>query len=287
MISVVIPVFNESANIVSTLDAIYHNTQLPAEVIVADGGSTDDTVALIRKHFPQTTVIHNPQKHAGGGRNIGIRKAVGDVIAFTDGDCVVAEDWIEQIEKAFRDDPTLDGVGGKVMTAKPRNKVEAYWCNLAWNLIMNFGDTPYQVKSCTINDTFVTANCAYKKELLLKLNCFSDWFGNNAEDTDLCWRAVKSGAKLLYDPSVRIWARGVTTVKGVMKKSFRNGFSSSKLQKVYGGKVNFDPNIYKMLGKNLIGMICRKPNSGMNSLELCCHLAGKYYGSVKVHVINI
>lgn len=287
MISVVIPVYNEGENILSALSSIYSNTHLPAEVIVADGGSTDKTVALIRKNYPQTIVINNPKKHAGGGRNLGIQKATGDIIAFTDGDCIVAEDWIEQIEKAFEEDSALDGVGGKVLIAKPRNDIEAYWCNLAWNLIMTFGDTPYQVTMCTINDTFVTANCAYKKTLLMSLNCFSDWFGNNAEDTDLCWRAVKSGARLMYDPKVRIWARGVTTVKGVMKKSFRNGFSSSKLQKLYGSKINFDPNIYKMLGKNLVGLITRKPNSALNSLELCCHLAGKYYGSIKAHVINV
>ena len=151
---------------------------------------------------------------------------------------------------------------------------------------MNFGDEAYTVNQCRLNDAFVTANCAYKRQLLIELKGFSNWFANNAEDVDLCWRAVKHGAKLMYIPNICIYAHGVTTIKGVMKKSFRNGYSSSKLQKRYGSKVNFDPNIYKMLGQNLIGFIKRDKDSGLNLIELGSHLAGKYYGSFRTRVIN-
>lgn len=91
----------------------------------------------------------------------------------------------------------------------------------------------------------------------------------------------------MYDPSVIIYAHNVTTLKGIAKKSFRNGVSSSKLQKVYGGKFNYDPGIYKMLGKNIVGVLKREKDAGLNVVELASHLAGKYYGSVKAHVINI
>lgn len=286
MISVVMPVYNEEANIIDTLDAIYSNTVLPDEVIMADGGSTDRTVQLVKEKFPQVIIVDNQMKHAASGRNVGIKHAKGDIIAFTDGDCIVAEDWIENISEAFKNND-IDGLGGKVLIAPPVNHIEEYWGNLAWNLIMSFGDTPYVVEQCTLNDAFVTANCAYKRDLLIKLNGFSNWFANNAEDVDLCWRAIKSGAKLMYIPGIRIYARNVTTKKGIAKKSFRNGYSSSKLQKKYGSKVNFDPNIYRMLGHNIVGLFKHEKDADLNVLELMCHLAGKYYGSIKVHVINV
>lgn len=286
MISVVMPVYNEAANIISTLEALYSNTVLPDEVIVADGGSTDNTVQLIKERFPQATVINNPEKNAAAGRNEGIKKAQGDVIAFTDGDCIVDKHWIENISKAFSENE-IDGLGGKVLIAPPINHIEEYWGNLAWKLIMNFGDEPYIVDRCTLNDAFVTANCAYKRSLLVKVKGFNNWFANNAEDVDLCWRAIKSGARLMYIPDVQIYAHNVTTINGVAKKSFRNGYSSSKLQKKYGSKVNFDPNIYKMLGRNIVGLLRREKDAGLNVLELTCHLAGKYYGSIKAHVINV
>ena len=192
----------------------------------------------------------------------------------------------DTLKKAFENN-NIDGLGGKVLIAEPINHIEEFWGNLAWKLIMNFGDEPYNVDKCTLNDAFVTANCAYKRELLFKLEGFSNWFANNAEDVDFCWRAIKSGAKLMYTPDVQIHAHNVTTIKDVAKKSFRNGYSSSKLQKKYGSKINFDPNIYKMLGRNLIGLIKCEKDASLNVLELICHLTGKYYGSIKVRVINI
>lgn len=285
MISVVMPVYNEEKYIVAALDALFCNTVLPDEVIIADGGSTDNTVELIKQKFPQVKVVDNPKRNAAAGRNVGIKHAKGDIIAFTDGDCIVQNDWIEKIDGAFKI-YDIDGLGGKVEVAKPINYIEEYWGNLAWKLIMSFGDEPYIVDKCKLNDSFVTANCAYKRKLLVKLKGFSNWFANNAEDVDLSWRAIADGAKLMYIPNVRVYAHNVTTVKGIAKKSFRNGYSSSKLQKRYGSKVNFDPNIYKMLGRNVIGFIKRDRDAGLNLIELICHLAGKYYGSIKVHVIN-
>lgn len=286
MISVVMPVYNEEKNIIDTLTAIFNNTVLPDEVIMADGGSSDKTVDLVKEKFPQVIIVNNPKKNAASGRNVGIKKAKGDIIAFTDGDCIVAQDWIENITRAFADND-VDGIGGKVLIAPPVNHIEEYWGNLAWNLIMNFGDDKYIVDKCTLNDAFVTANCAYERKLLVELKGFSNWFANNAEDVDLCWRAIQSGAKLMYIPQVQIYAHNVTTKKGVAKKSFRNGYSSSKLQKRYGSKFNFDPNIYRMLGHNIIGLIKHEKDADLNLLELTCHLAGKYYGSFKAHVINI
>ena len=54
-ISVVIPVYNEENRIKATLDAIYNNSEQPYEVIVADGGSTDNTLAIIKKYL---SLIH-------------------------------------------------------------------------------------------------------------------------------------------------------------------------------------------------------------------------------------
>ena len=218
-ISVVIPVFNEEKRIVNALDSIYRGIVQPDEVIVVDGRSTDNTVDLIKAKFPMVMVLNNPERTAASGRNVGINNAKGDIIAFTDGDCLVDDNWLSNIAKSFRDFP-IDGLGGKVLNAKPENRYEAYWGNLAWNLIMSFPDEAYEVKAKALNDSFVTANCAYKRELLKQINGFDEYFANNAEDVDLCWRALDAGAKLMYVLDVVIYAHNVTTLKGIAKKKF-------------------------------------------------------------------
>lgn len=286
-ISVVLPTYNESKHIIDALLSIATNTVQPYEVIVVDGGSEDGTVELVSAAFPEVTLLSNPQRHAAAARNIGVSAAKGDIIAFTDGDCIVDSHWIENIELAFTNQE-IDGVSGKVLNAKPENRYEDYWGRLAWTLLMSFDDNMKLIPNRRqLNDTFVTANCAYKRDLLVSLGGFDSFFANNAEDTDLCWRALEFGAKLLYDPTIIIYAHNVTSLSGIAKKSFRNGVSSSKLQKRYGGKVNCDPEIYKMLGKNLIGLATRQKDAELNVVELLCHLAGKYYGSLKVKVINV
>ena len=284
MISVVIPALNEEARIAKCLQVLKAQTKQPREIIVVDGGSTDKTVSIAESFDVQ--VLQNPKRHAAAARNIGIQAAKGEIIAFTDADCIPAADWVEQIERAFLDSQ-LEGLGGKVTAAPPENDVEAFWSKLALEIIMSFGDEGYTVQAQTLNDAFITANAAYSADLLHRIGGFDEWFANNAEDVDLAWRALRTGAVLRYVPAVCVLAHGVTTLKDIRRKSYRNGVSSSKLQKRYGRFFNCDLRIYALLGKNLVAMLRRKPQASWMVMELMWHLLGKYHGSLKAGVVNV
>lgn len=284
-ITVAIPVYNEEKYIEECLNSIVNNTRVPDEIIVADGLSEDRTKERVSR-FPQVKLLTNTKRTAASGRNLAISEASGDIIIFTDGDCCADSKWIENIEKAFeRYHP--DALGGKVAPATAENRYEEFWNRLAWNTLMSFGDKGYKVVDRTMNDAFVTANCAYRKDLLNELAGFDEWFGNNAEDVDLSWRALASGADMRYIPEAVIYAHGVTTLKGIRKKSFRNGISSSKIQKRYGSRLNYDWNIYKLWRKQIPGCLRKDFNSMLLFNELSWHLLGKYYGSIKYRVINL
>ena len=100
-ISVIIPTLNEEKRISDTLEAIYSGTLIPSEIIVVDGGSSDCTVRIIKEKYPDVVLLNNPERTAAAGRNIGIKKAKGDIIAFTDGDCIVDRDWLKNIKIHF------------------------------------------------------------------------------------------------------------------------------------------------------------------------------------------
>lgn len=284
MISVVVPALNEGDRIAECLSALQTQTVPADEILVVDGDSSDNTVEIVCQHGFR--VLQNPKRHAAAGRNIGIQEAKGDIIAFTDADCIPASDWVEQIMLSFKD-ASLQGIGGKVLAASPENEVEAFWSKIALEILMNFGDEGYNVIEQSLNDAFITANAAYRTNLLRNLSGFDEWFANNAEDVDLSWRALRAGALLRYVPQVKVYSHGVTTLKGIRKKSFRNGVSSSKLQKRYGRFINYDKRIYALLGKELRAMFRNEPQANWMVMELLWHLLGKYWGSIKVGVINV
>ena len=124
-ISVIIPTLNEEKRISDTLEAIYSGTLLPSEIIVVDGGSSGWTVRIIKEKYPDVVLLNNPERTAAAGRNVGIKKAKGDIIAFTDGDCIVDRDWLNNIKIHFGN-KEIDGLGGKVMNAPPENHYEEY-----------------------------------------------------------------------------------------------------------------------------------------------------------------
>ena len=285
-ISVVIPTYNEEKCIKECIESIFANTEPPYEVIVADGGSTDRTVEIARA--AGAVVYDNPRRTAASGRNVGISHATGEIIAFTDGDNVADGKWLESIRLAFEGDEALGGVGGKLVPAPPANDVERFWGNLWLTVLMVFGDEEFVVENRDLRNSFVTANCAYKKSLLDDLGGFDEWFGNNAEDVDLMWRAFNLGAKLKYVPTAVVSAHSPTTMKGIRQKSYRNGVSSTKLQKKYGPKKgSFDGRVHKLFWRNFGRMLLFKKGSYMMTTELFYHIMGKWISSVKYGYRNL
>ena len=283
-VSVIIPALNEEKLIGECLESIINGSEHPIEVIVADGGSVDQTVVIAK--LLGAKVVDNQLIHAAGGRNAAVKAAGGDILAFTDADCQADLDWVKNIRIAFEQEP-INGLGGYIEPASPENEYESFWGEIWLKNVFWFGDTPRFVVDRELRQSFITANCAYTSELFKRLGGFSEWFANNAEDIDFMWRALNSGAMLKYDPSVRIKAHSPANMNGINKKSFRDGYSSSKLQKVYGKFINFDPNIYKMFLKQIFPALKGDKRSKMLLSELSYHLMGKYYGSLKARVINL
>lgn len=283
--SVVIPTLNEKEFIVRCIRAILSGSETPDEIIVVDGNSSDGTREMALAAGAQ--VFLNLKVHAAGGRNIGLAKARGDVIVFTDADCVPAQDWLANIKRSFDHDPSLDGVGGPLMALPARSKVEAFWAHMFLHEIMPSPTQPQLITRCTLSGAFVTANCAYRKTLLLDLNGFDEWFGNQAEDVDLFWRAIHRKFKLLFLPSLVVYHSFPNTMSGMMKKNFRNGMSSSRLQRRYGTRVNIDKKLYRVFATNLWKLVTLKQDGFFGCAQVFSHLTGKVVGSLKFRVINL
>lgn len=125
LLTVVIPALNSAATIRGTLSSIFLNETCGEtfEVVLVDNGSCDATVE-IAKEFP-VLIYHCPRRGIGSARNLGIRMAKGDIVCFTDSDCIVEGNWLEEINDFFAENPDADGVGGPVFAcSRDQNKIQ-------------------------------------------------------------------------------------------------------------------------------------------------------------------
>ncbi len=108
-ISVIIPACNAEATIHKCLEALAGQTLAPSEVIVVDDGSRDRTVEIAARSAK--VVANARRKGPGGARNTGAWNSGGDILAFTDSDCIPGPNWLSNIADSFRDG-SVGAVGG-------------------------------------------------------------------------------------------------------------------------------------------------------------------------------
>jgi glycosyltransferase involved in cell wall biosynthesis len=98
-VSVVVPALNEERHLGHLLRDIESQTRAPHEVIVVDAGSHDDTVAVARG-FASARVLHG-ERPVARGRNLGGKRASGDVVVFIDADTRLPEEFLERFVEDF------------------------------------------------------------------------------------------------------------------------------------------------------------------------------------------
>jgi glycosyltransferase involved in cell wall biosynthesis len=98
-VSVIIPTFNREKLLHRALTSVFKQTHQNFEVLVVDDGSIDETAAMIKKYFPKVRYFFQRNRGVSAARNLGIKNAGGDLIAFLDSD----DEWLpSKLEKQIQ-----------------------------------------------------------------------------------------------------------------------------------------------------------------------------------------
>jgi GT2 family glycosyltransferase len=202
--SVVIPTFNRADQLREALDGLRAQQcdGLRFEVIAVDNGSTDSTRAMIESYGSdlRITYVLEAERGPSAGRNAGIARATGRIVAFMDDDVRVEPGWIAAIVTALDAEPEVDAIAGRILprwpSAPPSWLTGDHWVGpLA---LQDYGDRRFVIDARRPL-ALAAANLAFRRSLLNALGGF-DRLLHRAEDTHLLLRLWRLGGRCLYLP---------------------------------------------------------------------------------------
>lgn len=225
-ISVVIPVRNAMATLPGCCQALRSLDPQPTEVVLVDNGSTDGSLDVLKRFASEHTRAHvriltEMRRGASAARNAGIQSARGDVVAFTDADCVPDPSWLRYLAGAF-DDQTVGAVAGRIVARPTGTIVEQF------NALYTLQSPESPARHCRWTPWaggFPTANLAVRRELLQRIGGFDESVRLYGEDYDVCARLYETGAAIDYVPDARVTHVHRATLGGMMRQAF--GFGRS------------------------------------------------------------
>lgn len=195
------------------------------EVLIVDNGSTDETAKICKSFLSKNTqkyrYVYEGKKGKSNALNRGIREAKGDILAFTDDDCIVDSSWFKAIMDEYNSDPELKLLGGRVELYNKFDKPVS--------LVTSRDRIDLQVSQSQIYDVpIIGANISFKKEVYSLIGGFDVLLGPGAksgaiaEDLDFVYRVCKKGLKAVYSPSVIVYHNhGRTTDEEIYELGYK------------------------------------------------------------------
>jgi mycofactocin system glycosyltransferase len=225
-VSVIVPVHNRPAEIQACLETLLQVDYPPErmEILVVDDASTDRTPEVVAG-FPVTLIRLPENRQAPFCRNLGARRAGGEILAFIDSDCLASSSWLRELVPLFQD-RSLAAVGGKVEAYDDGKGLDRYEQVMS---SLNGGDWPR--RSSGEEPFFYVPSCNFliRRESFLSVGGFQEDL-QVGEDVDLCWRLQDRGHPVEYRPFGIVYHRHRNRMKDFCSRRFDYGTSEPWLQ---------------------------------------------------------
>ena len=226
-VSVVVCTYNRRKMFEECLESLLNQSYLKDkyEIIVVD--SSDDYSENLAENYKEKArkrgidlkYIYQKPSGLSAARNLGIRNARGEIICFTDDDCIADRFWVEKLVEGF-DNERVGGVGGKILIynqeglGKYLSSADHYSLINDWSFISG-------------------ANMAYRRDILEYIGGFDPLFKFGAEDADIAIRVRLRGYTLKYSEGAVIYFRHRSNLRELIRQQYGYGIGFSRLGKKY------------------------------------------------------
>jgi cellulose synthase/poly-beta-1,6-N-acetylglucosamine synthase-like glycosyltransferase/peptidoglycan/xylan/chitin deacetylase (PgdA/CDA1 family) len=215
-VSVIVPAYNESANIAAAVRSLVGGDYPWIEVIVVDDGSTDGTADIVRRlRLPGVHVIRQTNAGKPAALNNGIAHAQGDVLVLVDGDTVFEPDAVGRLVQPLLD-PWVGAVSGNTKVANRRGLL-GRWQHLEYVIGFNLDRRMFDVARCMT--TVPGAIGAFRRAAILDVGGLSA--ETLAEDTDFTMAVMRAGWGVVYAPDAVAWTEAPASLRQLWRQRYR------------------------------------------------------------------
>ena len=242
LISVVVPCFNEERYIGRCLDSILasEHPQESLEVIVVDGGSTDETVSILRTYgqrYRCIQVLHNPARSTPAALNLGIKHARGDVVLRMDAHTTYPEHYISRLV-SWLDSSGADNVGGTAITLPADTSAVAEAVAAAMSHPFGVGNVYFRIGTRQPRWVDTVPFGCYRKDLFSRVGLFDEELSRNQDD-EFNHRLIKRGGRILLVPDVHCHYYARSTLRQLWQMYYEYGYMKPLVARKVGAILTF------------------------------------------------
>ena len=195
-VSVVVCAYNAESTMDQCLASLEHLNYPDYEVIVVNDGSEDGTEAIAER-YPYCRIISQENKGLSVARNVGAEAATGEIVAYTDSDCVADPDWLDFLVGTM-ERGGLVACGGPNFPPPENSLVPAA-------VAVSPGGPCHVLLDDQIAEHIAGCNMAFRRDVLLGLGGFDPTFRAAGDDVDICWRLQDAGYAIGFSAAAMVW----------------------------------------------------------------------------------
>src|SRR5262245_25554091 len=227
-ISVAVCSYNGSRTIREVLEGLKRVEYPNFEVIVVDDGSTDTTAAIASEYGCR--IITTENAGLSSARNVALRAADGEIIAYLDDDAVPDRHWLHYVAATFRE-TDYAAVGGPNIAPSHQNTIADCVDNAP-------GGPVHVLVTDEIAEHLPGCNMAIRKSCLEAIGGFDPTFRVAGDDVDVCWRLQERGWTLGFAPGAMVLHHRRDTIRRYWKQQQGYGKAEALLEKKWPNKYN-------------------------------------------------
>jgi len=241
-LSIIIPHYNGEHHLVTCFKALRCQSYPHLEIILVDNGSTDESVALTRRNFPEVKIIELGQNLGlTGAINRGIEQATGQIIIPLNNDTEVAPDWAQALVDTLNSFPDAGIVASKMLLFDQRDHIHSAGDGFGTNGIPINRGVWQKDKGQFDQDSYIFGGCggavAYRQAMLQDIGLFDEDLFMYLEDVDLNWRAQAAGYRAVFAPQAVVYHHLSATGGGTIASYYTGRNSICVLAKNLPGPI--------------------------------------------------